>query len=144
LFLIAVLSMGLAGCSVSHNKAPENSKPAKQQSGGDIKQLFSTTWRANDLVSRSAPGSILIFLPNGTLLEGSCVETYRIATWTIEKRTPPILRVVEDHQLAFTAEIVELTSNSLRLQQRLVRSRENRNLILQAVHGEFVCPDLPK
>ena len=143
-FLAALLAAGPAACSRSHNKASEDSTLTKQDAGGNMKQLFSRIWRVTDPVSKSAPGSILIFLPNGTLLEGSCVETYRIASWTIDKRTPSAVRVVENNQLAFTAEITELAKNRLRLQQRLVRSRENRNLVLQAVNGEFVCPDLPK
>jgi hypothetical protein len=81
-------------------------------------------------------------LPNGTLLETSCVETYRIATWTIDKSSPQELRVVEDRQLAFTANITKLTNTTLRLQQHLVRSKETRELTLAAVEGELVCPDL--
>ena len=51
---------------------------------------------------------------------------------------------MEDKQLAFTALITELTDTTLRLQQTLVRSKETRDLTLEAVEGEFVCPDLPK
>lgn len=94
--------------------------------------------------SQPAPGSIYIFLPNGTLLETSCVETYRVATWTVEKKFPRQLKVVEDRQLAFLANIEELTDTTLHLKKELVRSKETQEVTLDAVDGEFVCPDLRK
>jgi hypothetical protein len=54
------------------------------------------------------------------------------------------MRVVEDGQLAFTAEIIALNNTILELQQTLVQSNENRRLSLTAVAEEFVCPDLPR
>ncbi|MGC2197570.1 MAG: hypothetical protein WA628_23055 [Terriglobales bacterium] len=106
--------------------------------------LFSRIWRVNKAPAQPAAGSIYIFLPNGTVLETSCVETYRIATWTVDKRSPREVRVVEDRQPAYTASITELTDTTLRFKQHLVRSKETRDLALTAVEGEFVCPDLPK
>ena len=91
-----------------------------------------------------ASGSIYVFLQNGTLLETSCGETYRVALWTIDKSAPRVLRVAEDGQLAFTATIADLSDKKLRLQQELVRSKEKREITFAAVEGEFVCPDLPK
>jgi hypothetical protein len=83
-------------------------------------------------------------LPNGTLLETSCVETYRVATWTVDKAAPRELRVVEDRQLAFTANIAELNDSTLRLQKELVRSKETKDVTYSAVEGGFVCPDMQK
>src|SRR5437879_2582223 len=131
--ILALLLMGLAG----------NAQPANT-AGRDLTQLFSRIWQVTNAPSKPASGSIYIFLPNGTLLETSCVETYRIATWTIDKRAPSELRVVEDKQLAFTAVITELTDRTLRLRQSLARGKERRDITLKAVEREFVCPDLPK
>ena len=121
---------------------PANTKPAHTATNADLTQLFSRVWRITKAPSQPAAGSIYIFLPNGTLLTTSCGETYRIATWTIDKKAPRVLRVVEDGQLAFTAAIAGLTNTTLRLQQNLVRSNEKRDLTLTAVEQEFVCPDL--
>jgi hypothetical protein len=110
----------------------------------NLTQLFSRIWRVTDAPAQPAPGSLFIFLPNGTLLETSCVETYRIATWTIDKSAPTVLRVMEDGQLAFTAAITELTDTTLKLQNTLVRSNEQQTVTLTAVEEEFVCPDLPR
>ena len=95
-----------------------------------------------DAATKSATGAIYIFLPNGTLLETSCVETYRIATWTIDRNKSSTISVVEDGRLAFTAGITRLNHAELELQQTLVRSGEKHRLTLKAVKGEFVCPDL--
>jgi hypothetical protein len=106
--------------------------------------LFSHIWRLTNAPSRPPAGSIYIFLSNGTLLETSCVETYRIAAWNVDSSAPSELRVTEDHQLAFTANIAELNDRTLRLHQQLIRSKEARDLTFEAVENEFVCPDLPK
>ncbi len=141
----------LGGCSKapSPSVAPsEKPAPAAQQADPtpdtSLESLFSHIWRVTKAPSPPAPGSIYIFLPNGTLLETSCVETYRIATWTVDKAAPRALRVVEDRQLAFTANIAELTNSTLRLQKQLVRSKETQDVTYAAVEGEFVCPDMPK
>ena len=78
------------------------------------------------------------------MLETSCTETYRIATWTVDKDAPDVLKVVEDGELAFTATIAELSSTTLQLQKNLVRSNETQDVTLSAVEQEFVCPDLPR
>lgn len=101
-------------------------------------------WRVTQAPSESASGSIYIFLPNGTLLETSCVETYRIAKWSANPKDPKSLTVVEDGQPAFTARIVELTRTTLRLQKKLVRSSEPQDVRFAAIEKEFVCSDLPK
>ncbi|MBV8867388.1 MAG: hypothetical protein JO210_18470 [Acidobacteriaceae bacterium] len=110
----------------------------------DLTPLFSRAWRLASSEAKPAPGSIYIFLANGTLLETSCVETYRIATWTKDQNAPSALRVVEDGRLAFTAVITELSDSRLELRQSLAHSNETRNLALTAVEQELVCPDLPQ
>jgi hypothetical protein len=145
----------LAGCACSRVpnagsqpfsaiREPTTLALAADSSRESLNPLFSHIWRVTKAPAQPAVGSIYIFLPNGTLLETSCVETYRIATWTVDKSSPRELRVVEDRQLAYTANITGLTDTTLRLRQRLVRSTETRDLTLTAVEGEFVCPDLPK
>jgi|GEM_PF-773482 hypothetical protein len=113
-------------------------------SSGSLTQLFSRVWRVTKAPSQPASGSIYAFLPNGTLIQTSCTEPYRIASWTIDKAAPRTLRVVEDRQLAYTATIAQLTDTTLQLQQTLVRSNEKRAITLTAVQQEFVCPDLPR
>ncbi|MGG6296994.1 hypothetical protein ACQ4M4_21575 [Leptolyngbya sp. AN02str] len=108
--------------------------------GQDLTQLFSRVWQSTD--ESAAPGSIYVFMANGTFLQTSCVETYAISGWTIDKATPNVLQVSENGEVAYTAEIVELTDVTLQLKQTLVRSGETRDVTLTAVEEEFVCPDL--
>jgi hypothetical protein len=153
LFAVGFWLSGLIACSQAsspNSSPPPESLPSdtptttETTNDRDLTQLFSRIWRVTNAPSQPPSGSIYIFLPNGTLLETSCVETYRIATWTIDKASPRVLRVVEDGQLAFTATITELSDTTLQLQQNLVRSNEKRDLTLAAVEQEFVCPDLPR
>lgn len=108
-----------------------------------ISKLLGRIWQVKEASSRPAPGSIYIFLANGTLLETSCVESYRIATWKLDKRAPPVLRVVEDQRLAFTAAITDLTDSAVTL-LTWSRANEKRNITLQALEREYVCPDIRK
>ena len=152
--ILSFLLMGLIACSQLSNaeNSPQSvpvtvsplSTSSKTVSNGNLAQLFSRSWRVTEASSKFAPGSIFIFLPNGTLVQTSCVETYRVATWTSDKTAPRVLRVVEDGKLAFTATIVELTDTALRLKQNLVRSNKKQNITLTAVEQESVCPDLRK
>ena len=116
------------------------------QAGHDttLQSSFSHICQVTKAPATPPSDSIYVFLPNGTLLEGSCTETYRIATWTVDKASPPELRLVGDKQLAFTANITELSDSTLRLEKYLARSKEKEDVTYAAVDGKFVCPDLPK
>lgn len=131
---ISLLLLPLAG----------QSQTSRSETGLNLTPLFSKVWRVTKAPSTPANGAIYVFLPSGTLLETSCVETYRVATWTIDKKEPRVLRVTEDGQLAFTARIAELNNNTLRLERTLVRSKERLDLVLSSVEKEFVCPDVRK
>lgn len=151
---ISFLLIGLGACSSPPNtsspqqspvaEASPTSAPAETAQDGDLSTLFSHIWRVSDDSSQPQSSSIYIFLPNGTVLETSCTETYRIATWTVDKAAPNVLKVEEDGELAFTATIAELTNTTLHLQENLVKSNETKDVRLSAVEQAFVCPDLPR
>jgi len=141
------MALGLAACSTHVPATPET--PAKStdrvaaaSSQTDIDFLFHSIWRVTRSSSPPAQGRIYIFLPNGTLLETSCSEAYRIATWTRDEKDPRSLRVVEDHRDVFTATITELNEKTLHLRQKLTRGNQTNDLTLTGVEQEFVCPDL--
>ncbi|MGB3767942.1 MAG: hypothetical protein WA947_15405 [Phormidesmis sp.] len=156
--ITSFLIIGLAACSQPSNTsdsqpssaaeasptAEPTAAPTETSQNGDLTELFSHIWLVSDDSSQPPSSSIYIFLPNGTVLETSCTETYRIATWTVDKDAPDVLKVVEDGELAFTATIAELSSTTLQLQKSLVRSNETQDVTLSAVEQEFVCPDLPR
>ncbi len=111
----------------------------------DLTPLFANIWRITSATPYPNSGSIYIFLRNGTLLETSCVETYRIATWKADPKTPGTIEVTEDGRLAFTATITSLNSHDLSLRQTLAfGNHEVHEVTLTAIDKEFVCPDMPK
>ncbi|HMD20498.1 MAG TPA: hypothetical protein VKH40_09260 [Alloacidobacterium sp.] len=88
--------------------------------------LFKNVWRITKADRQPFQGSIYIFLPNGTLLETSCGEPYRIALWSRDSQDPSTLRITEDQRVVATWKITELTSATLRLEKKLPRSEESR------------------
>lgn len=133
-----------ASATESPVSAPTESPSITESAGRDLTPLFSKIWRVSEAPSEPALGSINVFLPNGTLLQTSCVETYLIGGWTIDKEQPNVLQVSENGMPAYTAQIVELTDTTLQLQLTLTQTNETQNITLTAVEDEFVCPDLPR
>lgn len=146
LSILALSALGLVTFSqpTSSAPAPVSVSPPAPNWKTNLTQLFSRVWRVTKAPSQPALGSIYVYLPNGTLLQTSCVETYRIAGWTINKAAPRVLRVTEDGRLAYTDTITQLTDTTLQLQRTLAANNEKQTLTLTAVQKEFVCPDLRK
>lgn len=154
LFTASLLMIGLFACSQQPDaSAPQQSPvaeaspaptPTETSNGRDLTPLFSHIWRVSDDGSQPQSSSIYVFLPNDTVLETSCTETYRVAAWTVDKAAPDVLKVMENGELAFTAKIIELTNATLQLQENLVKSNEVKDVKLEAIEQEFVCPDLPR
>ena len=79
------------------------------------------------------------------MLETSCVETYRVATWKPSPETPGRLIITEDGRPAFNAAVTSATARTLRLHQvLLLGDKAAHDLTLTAIDKEFVCPDMPK
>jgi hypothetical protein len=152
--LLTLSTNFLFGCSKSENvtNAPttvasnntEATTSVQNSSQNNFEPLLNRVWRVSNSAYGPAAGSIYIFLSNGTLLQTSCVETYRVALWSVDKTQPSTLRVVEDQQPVFTATIGESEGGTLRLRQKMLRGSEVRDITLTSVDSEFVCPDLPK
>jgi hypothetical protein len=145
--IVCILASCLAGCSRSSPDKPLGT--LHLEVGGTslnpaFAPLLNKIWRRSGTAYGPAAGSIYVFLSNGTLLETSCVETYRVALWSVDPAKPGTLRVVEDQQQVFTATLGEASLNTLHLKQTLLHQTEPQDVTLTAVDGEFVCPDLPK
>ncbi len=84
----------------------------------------------------AAPGTLRIFLPDGTLVMDSCGETYRLARWrAIDER-----RIEWQEDTArIEAEVTQVSSDELQLRLHLVRELKEENYRLAQV--PFVCPD---
>ncbi len=144
--LVSGLALFATACAggVPAQDATERSTPisnqttATQTTGPAPGFLVNTVWRVTS--GNRAPGTLFVFLSNGTLVMTSCVEVYRLATWRAE--TTDRLTIVEDTAVQYTADIQALSQNSLSL--RLNLRSEQVDLTLEAAQAPFVCPDLPR
>jgi hypothetical protein len=84
-----------------------------------------------------ARGSILVFLPNKTVLRDSCFETFRVSQWGIISDSR--IRWVED-TIPIEAEWSQPSSNELVLEPVGINRREN----YVAIGVPYVCPDMPR
>lgn len=83
-----------------------------------------------------ARGSLLIFLPDRSLLMDSCFETYRISQWGAEGDR---IRWIED-SIPIEATLSLPNADELRLQ---IAGQENVQSYVSAT-VPYVCPDMPK
>jgi hypothetical protein len=96
--------------------------------------FIGRVWRAT---TRGGPlGSILIFLPDRTLLMDSCFETYRVSKWGVAGNR---IRWVED-TIPIEAEVITPSPDELTL--RL--AGQDREQTYMAMTEPYTCPDMPK
>lgn len=94
-------------------------------------------WLSDD--AADAPGTVRVFLPDGTLLMDSCVEGYRLTRW---RTTGPSGVEWDEDTARIEAEVLEASADSLRLRLTL-RGGEVRDETYRPAAVPFVCPDLP-
>ena len=80
-------------------------------------------------------GSIMIFLPDRTLLMDSCFETYRVSKWGVAGDS---IRWLED-TVPIEAEVVMPSKDEL-----ILRIGQNREQRYMAMTDPYTCPDMPK
>jgi len=90
--------------------------------------------------SPDLPGTMRIFLADGTLVMDSCWETYRLAQWRAESERS--LVVVEDGQ-EIPTEIVNASADELHLRLKLVGGEE-KDEVYRPATVPYVCPDMPR
>jgi len=143
IFVLFVL-WGLAACSQrkgstdqpSGTDAATSTAPSPSTTES---RLANKVWLITAPAGR-APGSLYIFLADGTLMMTSCVETYRLAAW--RSQGDDRLLVTEDPTTSYVVRVVDLGERELRLRLELVG--ENVDLELRAADAPIVCPDLPR
>ncbi len=128
----ALLMVLLVGCGPPRAGETQAPQDALRQP-----QFVSKVWLATD--PSAAPGTLRIFLPNGTLLMDSCGETYRLAEWrTVGERR---LEWTED-TARIEAQITRLTDDELQLRLQLVG--EAKDEAYRVAKTPMVCPDMPR
>ena len=131
----------LALCACGGPQAPSQHAAAQSQTAAANERdepvnpaFIGRIWRAT---TRGGPlGSILIFLPDRTLLMDSCFETYRVSKWGVAGDR---IRWLED-TVPIEAEVVSPSKDELIL--RL--AGQNREQTYIAMTDAYTCPDMPR
>ena len=101
---------------------------------GTQPSFVGTTWLSTD--ASAPPGTLRIFLADGTLVMDSCGETYRLARWQAVSEG----RVSwEEDRARIEAEVARLTPDTLELRLHLVDGVRQEHY--QRAVIPFVCPD---
>ena len=134
--IVAALASLVAACTDA--PAPP---PARAAAGGTAAAAASAL--TNRIWIRTSPdaplGSMLIFLSDGTLLQDSCGETYRLSRWQADDLAS--IRWQED-TAEISATVVKLTEADLTLRLDLVSGVGTATYVAATV--PYVCPDLPR
>lgn len=139
--LIGMASTTACGSDVAPRQDAKVATPTLQVDAQDANRPGWTNkvWKVTAPPDR-APGSVYLFLNNGTVVMTSCVETYRLATWTSEGTGR--VTIEEDPQVRVPADIREVDERHLAI--RLHLKSEVVELALETASVPFVCPDLKR
>ncbi len=87
----------------------------------------------------SPPGSMMIFLGDGTLLSDSCFETYRLSRW----RSAGDGRITwQEDGVDIDAKVLNADEHEFVLELQLSGGSEQHRFVPAAV--PYVCPDMPR
>ena len=96
--------------------------------------FIGRVWRAT---TRGGPlGTIIVFLPDRTLLMDSCFETYRVSRWGVEGDR---IRWLED-KVPIEAEVITPGKDELTL--RIAGLDREQTYV--AMTEPYTCPDMPR
>lgn len=119
----------VSGCSA----APARS--ANQATATSTPPYVGKIWVSTD--TAAAPGTLRIFLADGSMVMDSCVEVYRLVRW----------RAIDGKRVEWTedtarieADVAAASADRLQLRLRLANEVKEENYRLAQV--PFVCPDL--
>jgi len=113
------------------------SQPAAQLAEGEdpLPSFVGTIWVST--TSGHARGSILVFLPDKSVLRDSCFETFRVSKWGII--SPTRIRWIED-SIPIEAEWSQPSQNEL-IFEPVGRGRQETYV---SISVPYVCPDMPR
>lgn len=133
----------LALCACGGSQAPSQPAAAQPQapSGGAAEgdepansAFIGRIWRSS---TPGRPlGSIMIFLPDRTLLMDSCFETFRVSKWGVAGTH---IRWLED-TVPIEAEVVTPSKDELTLRI----AGQDREQTYVAMTDPYTCPDMPR
>jgi hypothetical protein len=133
--VLAILASAAALDGCNQRTAAPPPQPATTGADYALPAFVGKVWMAT---TRGKPlGSIMIFLPDKTLLIDSCFETFRIAEWGVISEDT--IRWRED-AIPIEAQYVQPTEDSLHLK---IAGMSDEQTYMSAP-APYVCPDMPK
>jgi hypothetical protein len=139
--LLALWGIGSTAALPVAAQEPAAQEPTAEETADDDSPrriLTNRVWMRDG--EDGLPGTKLIFLSDGTLVQDSCWETYRLSPWTMTSDTA--LSWNEDG-MEIPAEIVSITGSELVLRLSLVGGESDEQRY-SAAAVPFLCPDMPK
>ena len=124
----------LCACE-GETQAPVSTPTTTSEDEPALPSFVGTIWVST--TSGHARGSILVFLPNRTVLRDSCFETFRVSKWGII--SPTRIRWIED-TIPIEAEYSQPSRNELIFEPVGTGRRET----YVSISAPYVCPDMPK
>ena len=124
-----------AGTAAEPSSAPAIA-PATESQATSTQSFTDRVWLRAD--AGSAPGTMQIFLSDGTLIADSCFETYRLSSWRLDGDQ---LAWSEDG-VDIRARVVSVDSDALTLRLMLRDGEEEQRFTAAKV--PYVCPDMPR
>jgi len=120
----------LCGCSPGE-------APATGSDDSAAPPFVGKAWVGQD--AQDPPGTLRIFLPDGTLVMDSCFETYRLAEW---RMVPGGRLVIVEEGVEIPAEILSASGAELKL--RLTLRDGTKEETYRPAPVPYVCPDMPR
>lgn len=111
---------------------------ATQSDGAEHDALVNRIW-VRDTGAGDLPGAMLVFLSDGTLIQDSCWETYRLSEWT---RAGDGKVSWNEDGMEIAADVVSVDNDDLTLRLNLTGGPEEQKF--EAAEAPFVCPDMPR
>jgi hypothetical protein len=111
---------------------------ATEVEDGDDNPLLNRVWVQPEADS-GLPGSMHIFLADGTLVSDSCWETYRLSRWQQVSETEISW---DEDGMTITADITSLTPDELVLNLKLIGG--DQELRMAPAEVPYLCPEMTR
>lgn len=137
--ILALLTIWGVGAGTTLPAIAQEAEPvAEEGEAHRPNPLLNRVWVRQDDAS-TLPGSMHIFLSDGTLVSDSCWEAYRLSNWQQVSETEISW---DEDGMTIAADIFSLTANELVLNLKLIGGDEEQRFSPATV--PYLCPDMPK
>ena len=133
--IIALMSVWGVGAATCLPATAE--EPAIEDEGDTDNPLLNKVWVQQG--DSASPGTMQIFLADGTLVSDSCWETYRLSKW---QQVSDTAISWEEDGMTINADISSLTADELVLSLKLGNDVIEQRFAPAVV--PTVCPDMPR